>query len=245
MQTSWCSALRAHYHASFLFLIQSIGLLCTAFLILLLKTFRKRRIFRKKLFMKNRTIEWMFISWSDNCSLIFRVNTTRSCEGLSSHQLGKILNFFLQELEKEKTARAKPMEEYFNKKQQLGKSLDRAGSEGSIGYSQSAGRNPVPQKIPYHEASQPPNSKARSKPASSKPKCKCKWKQSIANPTKHRTGKRWFAGDGCAAETEQRRGGGGKGGEPLEKREYIYSEDSRVIPWLVVFGPPWTFSWSQ
>lgn len=36
--------------------------------------------------------EWMFISWSDNCSLIFRVNTTmRFYEGLSSHQLGKIL----------------------------------------------------------------------------------------------------------------------------------------------------------
>lgn len=114
---------------------------------------------------ENRAMEWMLIIWWDNCNLIFRVNTqvcvsvkarlhinwakkkqwTKSCSTLQGEK---------------RNSNSKSHRGYFpTKNKMLGKSLDRGGSEGSIGYSQSAGRKPAPQKIPYHEASQPPNSK--------------------------------------------------------------------------------------
>lgn len=89
--------LRAHYHASFLHLIQSIGLLCTGSLlpvqIMKQKTHSNpHRNFGNNIENRTSSVWARYGSWSDNCSLSFWVNTTKSfCEGLSSHQPDQIL----------------------------------------------------------------------------------------------------------------------------------------------------------
>lgn len=160
-------ALRAHYHASFLLFVQSIGLLCTGsyyrYIYETKKSFKKPKKFWifniKKLglaaFEQDLVADQIIVVWfssQHNYAFLRRLILTSTGPNLAIYTNG-------QPGRKREEIRE-------NQSKRLGKLLNRASSEGSIDFCQSAGRKPggsVPQKIPYHVASQPPNSKIQAR----------------------------------------------------------------------------------
>lgn len=165
--------LRAHYHASFLHLIQSIGLLCTGSLlpvqIMKQKTHSNpHRNFGNNIENRTSSVWARYGSWSDNCSLSFWVNTTKEflwrliltstgpdlaiyAYNQPARKRGKILKKFDR----------RGLENYWSGQAQK----DPLVSLNQQGGSQAAS---VPQKIPYHDASQPPKQQDPSQNANEK-----------------------------------------------------------------------------